>query len=171
VARLTKDEPTERMQAGSAFHKALEFAQPGEHETLSANGYTFTLSGGVIELSAAREVRGYRQYGPLLVTGQTDDLHGRIIRDHKTTAKFDAESYLGGCQWKFYLDLFEANVFTWNVFEITETAERTYRVGSPHQLTAYRYPELRADCEKLAGEFYEFARVHLPADINWKLAA
>lgn len=171
VRQLTTDEPSERMLAGTAFHKALELAGPGEYDHLSANGYTFTLAGGTVALPAIRETRAHGAYGPLTVTGQADCIHGRAIFDHKTTARFDAEGYLAGCQWKFYLDLFGADTFTWNVFEITETAEKTYRVGEPHALTAYRYPELHADCEKLAAEFYEFAREHLPSDINAKVAA
>ena len=171
VRQLTTDEPSEKMLAGTAFHKALELAGPGEYEALRANGYVFNLSGGTIALPEIRETRAYGHYGPLTVTGQADCVHGRAIFDHKTTSRFEAEGYLGGCQWRFYLDLFGADAFTWNVFEITETAERTYRVGEPHRLTAYRYPELHADCEKLAADFYEFAAEHLPPDVNAKVAA
>jgi hypothetical protein len=171
VRKLTTDAPTAAMMAGTAFHHALEVAQPGEYDQLRADGYVFNLGGGVVELPSVRETRAYRNYGPLIVTGQSDCLHGRRIQDHKTTSRFDAESYLAGCQWRFYLDIFDADVFDWNVFEITETSEKVYRVGEPHKLTAYRYPELHADCEKLAGEFYEFALEHLPADVNRALAA
>lgn len=162
VASLTNNEPTEPMLAGTAFHKAIEMADFGEHYELSANGYTFMMRGGEVELPQIREMRGYRRYGELEVTGQVDGIHGLMVIDHKTTSKFDAERFLAGAQWKFYLDIFGANVFRWLVYEIKEMGERTYDVMPPQPLTAYRYPELGADCSKLAGEYLAFARLHLP---------
>lgn len=168
VADLTRDEPTERMLAGTAFHKALELAEPGQYETLTALGYTFNIEGvGTVSVPQAREVRAFGRYGDLTVTGQTDGLNGKVIVDHKTTSSFDAESYLGGYQWRFYLDLFEADVFRWQVFELlqyTDDPEKFYRVTGPHHLAAYRYPALRRDCELMAADFLAFAREHLPPD-------
>lgn len=157
VRYITVDEPTEARQAGTAFHKALELASEGEHGVLSADGYIFHVPDGVVALPSIRELRAYGQYGGLTVTGQVDGLHGRLVIDHKTTARCDPERYLTGCQWKYYLDLFEANVFRWHIFEISETAPKIYHVGAPQVLTAYRYPEMRAYCEQLAGEYLEFA--------------
>jgi len=160
---ITTDEPTEAMQAGTAFHKALELAGSGDYDTLEALGYTFRLSGGVVDLPSVRELRAYGSYGALMVTGQVDGLHGKTVIDHKTTSRFDPERYLNGCQWKFYLDLFDASVFRWNVFEIKELDTREYSVTAPHVLTAYRYPELHADCERLAADYAEFANRYLRA--------
>lgn len=157
VRFITVDEPSEAMQAGTAFHKALETATDGAHAVLTANGYTFELSEGTLDMPAIREMRAYRQYGALTVTGQVDGLHGRVIVDHKTTARCDPERYLAGCQWKFYLDIFGANVFRWNIFEIKEVEPLVYSVGEPQVLTAYRYPEMGAYCERLAAEYLEFA--------------
>lgn len=154
---ITKDEPTEAMQAGTAFHKALEFATEGEHAVLSANGYTFDLSAGVVELPAIRELRAYHRYGDLTITGQVDGLHGRTVVDHKTTARCDPERYLDGAQWRYYLDIFGADVFRWHIFEIKEVAPKEYLVAAPQILTAYRYPEMHAYCERLAAEYLEFA--------------
>lgn len=160
---LTVDEPTEQMMAGTAFHKALETAQDGEHDALSANGYTFHLPDAELSLPAMRELRGYRQYGPLTVTGQVDGIEGVVITDHKTTSRFDLERYLDGCQWRFYLEIFDADVFVWNVFEIKETDPKVYRVKPPQIMRAYRYPGMASDCERLAADFYDFAcSVNLP---------
>lgn len=161
VRFITVDEPSETMQAGTAFHKALELASNGAHDTLSANGYTFHLAGGILEMPSIRELRAYRQYGALTVTGQVDGLHGRVVVDHKTTARCDPERYLGGCQWKFYLDIFGADVFRWNIFEVKEVEPQVYEVAEPQVLTAYRYPEMHAYCERLAGEYLEFANSFL----------
>jgi hypothetical protein len=162
VRFITVDEPSEAMKAGTAFHKALENARDGAHDVFEANGYTFLLSDAVLALPDVREMRAYGQYGGLTVTGQVDAVEGRIVVDHKTTGKFDPERYLNGCQWKFYLDIFEANEFRWNVFVLKALGEpQTYGVTAPQTLTAYRYPEMREHCEALAADYLAFARVHL----------
>lgn len=159
VRYITVSEPTEAMLAGTAFHKALELASEGEHATLHGNGYTFHLpDSSTVELPAVRELRAYRQYGGLNVAGQVDGLHGRIVVDHKTTARCDPERYLAACQWKYYLDIFEADVFRWHIFEIKEVAHQEYDVAPPQILTAYRYPEMHAYCERLAAEYLDFAQ-------------
>ena len=161
VQFLTVDRPTPAMLAGTAFHKALELAQPGEYDRLTANGYTFLLPEGTLELPTIRELRGFANYGPLRVTGQVDALHGKTVTDHKTTGRFDAERYLAGYQWRFYLDLFGANVFRWNVFEIREIDDLVYEVADPQVLEACRYPGMHEDCARLAADYYAFAAQHL----------
>lgn len=165
IARLTDFQPTEPMLAGTAFHKALEDARPGTFGTLNALGYTFHIDEDCeIALPSVRELRCFGDYGPLRVTGQVDALWGRRVEDHKTTANFNADGYLEGCQWRFYLDIFGADVFRWNVFEITPTKEpKTYRVDPPHTLEQVRYPGLHDDCMRLAADYYEFASKHLKA--------
>lgn len=161
VAFITKDEPTPAMQAGTAFHKALERAQYGDHETFEANGYRFLLPDAEMTLPAIRETRAYHAYGGLTVTGQVDAIEGRVVYDHKTTAKFDPERYLDGYQWRFYLDLFGADEFRWNVFVMKEIEPAVYQVSAPHLLSAYRYPGLAADCNALAADYLDFAHEHL----------
>lgn len=167
---ITVDAPSEAMKAGTAFHKAMELASDGEYATLTANGYTFHMAGGTVSLPIIRELRAFGRYGDLTVTGQVDGLHGGVVVDHKTTSRFDAERYLGGVQWRYYLDIFGANVFTWNVFEIKEVAPLEYRVAEPQTLTAYRYPEMHADCVNLARDYLDFALKFLPADHDLRLA-
>lgn len=164
VQRLTALEPTEAMLAGTAFHKALELAKPGDYDRLEANGYTFLLGDGEIYLPRIRELRCSKQFGPIRVTGQVDALEGVRVEDHKTTGYFTAEKYLDGFQWRFYLDIFGADVFRWNVFEIKPVRDQpnTYTVGAPHRLEARRYPALHDDCAALAADFYDFAIKHLP---------
>lgn len=170
---LTTDEPTEAMAAGTAFHAALERATAGEYDTLHANGYTFQLPDAEIALPSVRELRAYGSYvaDALQVTGQVDCLFGKTVDDHKTTSRFDAERYLEGYQWRFYLDIFEADVFRWNVFEIREVKPRVYQVSDPQVLTAYRYPGMHADCERLAAAYLDFARVYLPESAQVAVAA
>jgi len=164
IARLTDFQPTEAMLAGTAFHRALELATPGDYATLSANGYTFMLPDAEIALPDVRELRTFGSYGQLQVTGCVDALHGRRVEDHKTTASFRPDGYLEGCQWRFYLDLFGADVFRWNVFVITPVpkVDKTYNVKAPELLEQCRYPGLHDDCMDLAAEFYTFAADYLP---------
>ena len=163
VARLQSFEPTEAMLAGTAFHKCMEDAAPGEYDVLEAEGFTFHLPDASIALPRIRELRCFGQYGPLRVTGQVDALYGRRVEDHKTTAYFNADGYLEGCQWRFYLVPFAAVAFRWNVFEIkpTKGKERTYEVSAPQALEQYRYPGLHDDCMDLAAGFYQFATTHM----------
>jgi hypothetical protein len=158
VRQITTDEPSEAMMAGTAFHAALERAGDGAHETFVAMGYRFELPDGDIALPAVRELRAFKAYGDLQVTGKVDCIDGQVVMDHKTTSRCDVERYLQGCQWRFYLDIFGADVFQWHIFEIKELEPKVYRVSMPQILRAYRYPELHQDCALLAGEYLAFAK-------------
>lgn len=164
VQRLTAFQPTEAMLVGTAFHKALELAQPGEYDRLHANGYTFLMPDAVIALPRIRELRLSKQYGPLTVSGQVDGLEGLRVDDHKTTAYFNGEGYWGGCQWRFYLDIFGADRFRWNVFPIRMDRDdfTVYHVSAPETLEQCRYPGLHDDCMDLARGFHDFAAKHMP---------
>lgn len=163
VRQITTDEPSEAMMAGTAFHAAIENAADGDHETFEAMGYRFRLPDAEIALPSIRELRGFKDYGALTVSGKVDCLEGNVVIDHKTTSRVDFERYLEGCQWRFYLDIFEAEVFRWHIFEIKEVGERDYEVRPPQAVEARRYPELSSDCARLASEFHDFAlRVGLP---------
>lgn len=161
VRFITTDEPTEAMKVGTAFHKAMELAQEGSHETFAANGYTFLLPDAELALPAIREMRAYSAYGGLTVTGQVDAVEGRVVIDHKTTSKFDPERYLDGCQYRFYLDMFGADTFEWNIFVVREVEPQVYAVAEPHILRAHRYPGMHDDCRLLADEYHEFATSYL----------
>ena len=78
-----------------------------------------------------------------------------------TTAHFDAERYFSGYQWRFYLDIFRAKTFRWNVFEMKEEGWMTYRVTGLHVLEQFHYPELEQDCRALAHKLRDFAQQHL----------
>jgi hypothetical protein len=163
VARLTAFQPSEAMEAGTAFHKALETAPAGEYAVLAANGFTFHLPDDCeLALPAIRELRHAKQYGPLMVSGCVDCLFGNRIEDHKTTSRFDPDRYLAGYQWRFYLDLFGADVFRWNVFEVLDQGNRVYRVRPPQFIEQYRYPGMTDDCSRLAADFYEFGQRYFP---------
>lgn len=158
---ITTDNPSPAMLAGTSFHKALELAEPGSFDRLEANGMAFLMPDCAIALPDIRELRAERQYGPLTVSGQVDGLIGKTVIDHKTTSRFDAERYLGGVQWRYYCEIFEADTFEWIVWEIKETDPLVYRVSPPQVLRAYRYPGMHEDCARLAADYHDFAQSHL----------
>lgn len=164
VQSITGHVETESMRVGTAFHKAMECASYGPREVLRANGCTFVLPvNAQVRVPIAREIRKSRVYGSLRVTGKVDAICGSTIWDHKTTARFDAERYIEGYQWRYYLDIFGCDEFVWNLFEMKAdtTHEDTFIVTDVHYLSQYRYPSLHADCLALALEYAQFADRHL----------
>lgn len=145
---------TEAMRAGTAFHRALETAPDGEHDALHANGYRFILPDGTLRLPKVRELRAQKAYGPLTVSGCVDAIRGRIVTDHKTTGRCDPERYFDGYQWRLYLDIFEADVFEWLIYEIRELQPMVYEVADPQVLRQFRYPGMSEDCADLAADYY-----------------
>lgn len=156
-------EQTEPMRIGEALHKALEISPIGEFLSITANGCTFQFLDNVeLFIPRHREISISHQYGDLLVRGRVDCVNGLVVEDHKTTQQFDPDRLMSGYQWRFYLDIIGASFFRWNVFVIRETDdEKTYTVTDFHRLEQRRYPELHADCQKLAADYLEFAKEHL----------
>lgn len=170
--------PSPAMEAGTAFHKALEEATTGlEVSSIEASGYTFTFAGNfTIELPAIREVRAAKTWivdgEPVTISGQLDCIHGKRVEDHKTTGRFDPERYLDGYQWRLYLTIFGADTFRWNVFEITEKDHPLeWEVFNQHRLEQYRYPGMETDCERLVQRLARFARQYMPERVKREAVA
>jgi hypothetical protein len=152
-------------------------AQDGSVERLEANGHVFTFAGDFdVQMAPIRELRASKVYivdgVPIRISGQVDQIDGKRIDDHKTTGRFDADRYLAGYQWRLYLDIFGADVFRWNVFEIQQVESCTptegfelpppeYEVFAQHRLEQFRYPALEADCQALVERFARFVRDHI----------
>lgn len=168
IARLKHLMPSsQEMQAGTALHKALELAEPGDFKGLSADGFIFSFeTDAEIELFPTRETKTEQRYliGDCEVTlvGKVDALHGKRIDDHKFTSKFDPDRYLNSYQWRCYLEMFGADIFRWNIFEATESAPNNYLIRNVHPLTMSRYPGMAEDVERELTEFVVFARQHMP---------
>jgi hypothetical protein len=165
VNRLTHFEPNEAMVKGTAFHAALEQASCGATDRIDSQGYTFLFDGDfTVQMPRIREIRRYKDYGGITVTGKADGLiMGKAVVDYKTSAHFDAERYFTGYQWRLYLDIFGADLFRWMVFEMSEDAfdPHVYTVHTLHVLEQFRYPELERDCTDLAQRFKAFAEQYL----------
>lgn len=159
--------PSPSMLAGTALHKALETAEPGEFETLRADGYSFKMElDGEIDLPAMREIKAAMDMlvddCRVTLVGKVDAIFGTRVDDHKFTTRYDPERFMDGYQWRAYLTIFGADVFNWNIFEARETSSYSYVVHHLHKLTMHRYPGMRGDLIREVGNFVQFARQHLP---------
>lgn len=177
LRRLRREEPpTPAMLAGTAFHKAIEIADIGEHKGLVADGYTFSFeTDAEIDMPLIREMKATREYlvDDCVVTlvGKVDAIHGKRIDDHKLTEKFDAEKYLESYQWRIYLEIFAADEFRWNIFEAKPEHPDYYLIRAVHPLTARRYPGIGEHVEREVRRFVGFARDHLPERFTRATAA
>lgn len=162
---MGKESASEAMIAGTVFHKFLEFLEDGatEFENCEIQGFKFIFENDFLfSLKDLKEIRLSKKYdcfGKMLtVSGCVDVLDNLTIEDHKTTSSFDPDRYIEGYQWRFYLDIFKANRFIWNVFEMREDSKtpKTYHVTKLHTLEQYRYPGLESDCQALVEQFSKF---------------
>ena len=159
---------TEAMRVGTALHKALELSSPGTFDKVCSDGYTFRFDCDIgIPVMQFREFRSSKRYGDLTVSGQCDGIVGRTVYDYKTTGIFNAERYLDGYQWRYYLDIFGLDVFRWLVFVIEPDRyqDGTYIVRDFHRLEARQYSALHEDCAVLARDFQDFSK-RMAKDLN-----
>lgn len=169
VSRLRREPKADtRPQAiGKAFHSFLEHASDGDFDTGNAEGFSFLFDfDGELSLPAFREVKAeklYRIDGETLeLVGVVDAMEGRTVTDHKTTSQFNAERFMDSMQWRFYLDMMDADCFEWNVFEIKDDGADTVKVRSFHPLKQWRYPGMAQDINRVLHDFVLFVRANAP---------
>ena len=157
-------EPTNPILRGSAFARAMEQMQVGaDLNHITIDGYTFYFTGDfTIEHYPQREMSAEKNYGGIVVSARCDRILGKVIVDDKTTERFDAEKYWDQYQWSLYLDIFGADKFIWNVWEVKKMNKpKSFCVNTLHLLSQYRYPAMERDCRDLAQEYKEFAERYL----------
>ena len=190
LARLKGTEVTEPMLRGRAFARCLERAALGSSDTLTADGYTFCFAGEFqIDNLPRREEKREKDYGGVIVPARCDRVIGKLIVDDKTTERGwtsgdggRAEAYLDKMQWRFYLDMWNADRFQWNIWEVKEATaadlidednnpifsippnSKPMIVRAKHVLESYRYARMQEECYDLAQEFASFAR----GALGWK---
>lgn len=116
---------------------------------------------------AFHEVREYKDFGEAIITGCADMIDGLEIRDIKT--KYSAVSdndYIDSCQWQFYLELFETDVFHFDLF-VFEGYNKDKHKGdvrglklTPYKpsITCYRYPEMEEKNHILVRDFLKWVK-------------
>lgn len=147
-----------------------------EGRTFSIDGYDITLDTAQCKVAldyrsthpgAFHEVRLFKHYGDVIVTGQADMIEGTEIHDIKT--KYSAirpSDYINSCQWRFYFDLFNADVFHFDLFQFHgyNLEKHGYDVRGllleqKHpSITCYRYERMQEDINILLSQFIEWAK-------------
>lgn len=150
INQLTKKSPPSKyMELGTAFHEILE--NPDEamkrHENAYGEAGDFMSSSGIVfpHMVIARcwnyidynhpfEIKLTKVYAvisefnpsgfePVEVVGKIDQGKGEYVIEHKTCwTGFSYEKYAESLQWKFYLDIFEAQRCIYKVFELSDLA-------------------------------------------------
>lgn len=168
---LERGPRTRAMMAGTALHHALENATEGERERLHADGFTFEfINPAEIALVSIREIKAEKRYQIDDVTvemvGKVDSISG-IVEDHKLTTNVDLERFSDTYQWRFYLDMFDADVFRWHIFEAMQDYDNdTIRIKGVHHLTQHRYPEMADDLIAVLREYVAFIKENAPSFIT-----
>lgn len=111
------------------------------------------------------------------VVGQVDQWQGNIVNEHKTcwgeiyfkkdedgnTEKttgesFDWEKYYKSCQWKFYLEIFDAQIVRYKVFElaIDKTDGDQIKLIDKHPFDLFPYDGMHDDIIELLTQFVNY---------------
>lgn len=170
----------EYTKIGTAFHGVVQY---GEQFGFPIDGgYEFCIDGNEVRLSdeqrktalhyriehlgAYHEFRGYKDYGRAIVTGCADMIDGVEIRDIKTKYSTPSDAdYINSCQWRYYLDIFGADVFHFDLFVFNgyKKEKHGYDVRGLEltrhtpPITCYRYPEMENDNLALLNQFMDWA--------------
>lgn len=175
----------DKTRIGSAFHSIVEDPTEVSLSILRNRAETtFTIGPDKIKLNRSQvdlalryreahkqmihEVPIYKIYntprcGEIMVTGKTDGIEGRTVRDLKTKFKaVDYSEYLDSAQWKIYLDILGLDVFYYDFIEIKGFDEHNPTDVTKCQfipqpsLKCDRYINLSKDVENLVVDFFEY---------------
>jgi hypothetical protein len=98
------------------------------------------------------------KYG-IPITARADLIHGGMVTDFKVTGSgFDFEALSASWQWRFYLDLAEADTFRYRVFEVSDSLP--IKIFRNHSCVMNAYPRMHDDCLAMAQEFCAWASRH-----------
>lgn len=170
----------EQTRIGTAFHSIVQIGNP-KHKIIDG-GDEFDVDGFKVRLAnkhcmlalayrnehpnAYHEFRGYKDYGRAIVTGCADMIDGVEIRDIKTKYSTPSDSdYINSCQWRYYLDIFGADVFHFDLFVFNgyKKEKHGYDVRGLEltrhtpPITCFRYPEMESDNLALLNQFMDWA--------------
>ena len=115
---------------------------------------------------AFHEIKDIKDYGRAVIVGVADMIDGLDIRDIKT--KYSAvtdKDYIDSCQWRYYLDIFGADTFYFDLF-IFNGYNKDKHKGDVRGLelnrhdpsiVCYRYPDMENDNLVLLNQFMDWA--------------
>jgi hypothetical protein len=150
--------PTWQMEAGTAWHTALE---TGNHPQFLASDIAMGrehLGRGTWEVKATRtfDLGGIQA----AVVAKADHMRGLLIQDNKTTfTTVDASKYEPSIQWRFYLLVHQCPVFRYNVYRFTEPTKgaSVFTMKEIASFTFWVYQDLERDCAAWVRRFVDWA--------------
>lgn len=167
--------PTPEIKLGRAFGKLLETPEKYgdqvvgyEIDEFYAAPATMAPALELFDRRGVFEAKATKQYGDVVVVSKVDYLYGAGIHENKTTVKgFDFEKYAESCQWRFYLDAFEAAFARYNVFLLGQDDEHPNYAGTAREIllkgiesfNLFPYAELHSDCASLVRQFRAYAKL------------
>lgn len=171
----------EYTRIGTAFHKIVQDGDFNLDYDYHTGNYNIEVDGNVVKFTVSQvrvaldyrdehpnayhEFRGYKDYGRAIVTGCADMIDGVEIRDIKTKYSSPTDSdYINSCQWRYYLDIFGASVFHFDLFLFRGYKKKKHGYDvrglrlTHHTppITCYRYPEMESDNLALLNQFMDF---------------
>jgi hypothetical protein len=170
---------TDKTKFGHAYHKIIE----GDYQYLggkyAAEGIIFTkeqavpairyqlLHENIINEIPVTKIYDTR-FGQVQVNGRVDAIDGLRVRDAKTKFRsVDFKEYLTSSQWKFYLDMLDAETFLYDVFEVKGFSElkgtrapfeiaSTVRIIAHDPMECIRYPQMQQEISTLLSDFMNY---------------
>ena len=171
---------SEYTRIGTAFHSVVQYGEPCYADSqdgcmIDVDDHAVRFNEEQLKIAldyrnehpnAYHEYRGYRDYGRAIVTGCADMIDGVEIRDIKTKYSTPSDAdYINSCQWRYYLDIFGADVFHFDLFVFNGYSKEKHgydvrgleltRHTPP--ITCYRYPEMENDNLALLNQFMDWA--------------
>jgi hypothetical protein len=171
----------DKTRVGSAYHKIFEgdYLVHDNIVTVTSENqlYAFTMEQAIhaikyytsfpqmvheMDISMIYETT----FGPIQVSGRVDGLNGNTVRDGKTKYKAVlATEYMNSCQWKFYLEMLNLNLFYFDVFEFI--GFETLNEGTPKMIPGVtvvphepieclRYANMEQDNSDLLHDFLHY---------------
>lgn len=163
---LRLEPPSEKMEAGTAFHAFLENSTPGTYLSCGDSRYRFSLD--LVSSLYVPPVREIKTELELLVNGipvtlvcKADAVDGLVVYDHKLTGDFDPEKYIQSMQWRAYLMAFGCSKFTYNCFT-GRKLKSGWVVSELNNISFFRYDGLEKDVIRCLSELVDFVVQELP---------
>lgn len=162
---------------GSAFHKIIEGEYERKANRVLADNVSFTKVQAQVafdykkrhklmvhEISIRKEFS--TNYFPIQVSARVDGTEGLNVHDTKTKFRsIDLQEYADSCQWKFYLNMLEADAFYYDLFEVkgfVELGRLPYKIPDeviiiPHEpFQCIRYESMNDEIHSLLNSFLDY---------------
>jgi hypothetical protein len=162
----------DKTKVGSAYHKLIEGKFEKKNRLYVADGISFTSDQAIPALKysmdhrfVVNEVDQYKvyetNYFPIQVSGRVDSIHGVFIRDAKARFRnVNVEDYYESFQWRFYLDMLDADTFFYDSFEIKGfdalPMKDDVQIIAHEPFECIRYDRMQEDVVYLLNAFLEY---------------